>query len=117
MFGLKGPDWVIVALLAGTFVSDTDTLPERMRSLAKASEQYDRLSAQAKDALGKAVRSLEEEQGRQAEPAAQGQEQEGSDVLALVDLARRLGVRTEGKTSDEISDEIARMALAASRSL
>jgi Sec-independent protein translocase protein TatA len=114
MFGLKGPDWVIVALLAGTFVSDTDTLPDRMRSLAKAAEEYDRLSAQAKEALGKAAESLEEEQKRQAQPSAQERNHDGSDAISLVGLAHRLGLKTEGKTADEISDDIARTA--ASRS-
>ena len=114
MYGLKGPDWVIVALLAGTFVSDTDTLPERMRSLAKAIEQYKRLDAQARDALGKAMRSLEAE--RASDHTHEESEPQQSDAVSLVTLAHRLGVKTEGKTQDEIIEEMARMANVASQS-
>jgi hypothetical protein len=113
MFGLKGADWVIVGLLAGSFVSDTDTLPDRMRSLAKSAEQCERLNAQARDALGRAMRELEQAPGQLARGAPEAGEPEGSDTLSLVDLAHRLGLKTEGRTADEITDEMAQMAVSA----
>jgi hypothetical protein len=117
MFGLKGPDWVIVALLAGSFVSDTDTLPQRLKSLEKAVKEYDRLSVQAKEALGRAMKSLEAEEGQAAGLLAEEKERQESDSLTLVDLAHRLGMKTEGRTAEEIADQIALMAVNAARSV
>jgi len=116
VLGLKGPDYFIVALLAGTFISDTDTLPQRMQSLAKAKEQYDHLSAQAREALDRSLRSLEQDSGRSPISKVGSPEPETPGVISLIDLAHKLGVKTEGRTADEIADEIAQMAVKATTS-
>jgi Sec-independent protein translocase protein TatA len=112
---IKGSEWVIVALLAGTFISDPEKLPGTMRSVAKAKEQFDQLSAQAKDALDRAVRNIQEQSGEPAAPVVPSPEPERSDALSLIDLAHRLGVPTEGRTADEIADSIAGMAMKAAQ--
>ena len=112
---IKGSEWVIVALLAGTFINDPEKLPSTLRSVAKAKEQFDQLSAQAKSALDRAVRNAQEKSGEPMAPATPTPESERSDGLSLIDLAHRLGVPTEGRTADEIADSIAGLAMKAAR--
>jgi Sec-independent protein translocase protein TatA len=112
---IKGSEWVLVALLAGSMVSDPDKLPSTMRTVARAKEQFDQLSAQAKDALDRAVRNIEETSGKPMPQGAAKPEPVRSGGLSLIDLARRLGVPTEGRTADEIADSIAQMAVKAAQ--
>ena len=116
MFGLKGADYIIVALVAGTAVSDPDKIPENMRTVQKALDQFNQLSDQAKEALRRSVQSLESESGHPADAAAPAVAKDHSGSLSLIDLAHKLGLRTEGKTEEEIANDIARMAVAAAKS-
>jgi hypothetical protein len=86
-----------------------------MRSVAKAKEQFDQFSAQAKDALDRATRNLEAKGGdAEASPLFLG-EPGIHDSLSLIDLAHRLKVPTEGRTAEEISDSIASLASCATQ--
>ena len=107
---IKGSEWVLVALLAGTFVSDPDKVPDRVRAVAKAVDQVNRLTDQAREALDTAVQQVQKDTGQPVERVFAPKEKK-SDGLSLVDLAHRLGVKTEGRTADEIADDIARMAV------
>ena len=86
-----------------------------MRSLAKAKEQFDQLSAQAKDALDRAVRNLEAEGGDAKASPVPLTESETNGPRSLIDLARRLDVPTEGRTAEEIADSIASRAIHAAQ--
>jgi len=107
---IEGSEWVIVALLAGSFVSDPDKLEDRVRSVAKAVEQFNRLSAQAKKALDRSMKSLEEDKGSGASTPETEGSLEGPEAMTLIDLAHRLGLTTEGKTAEQIADDIAGLA-------
>lgn len=78
-----------------------------MRSVYKAKEQFDQFSAQAKEAMDKAMKNLEAEGAHaKASPVPIG-ESETDGSPSLIDLARRLNVPTEGRTAEEIADSIA----------
>ncbi|MGA1974822.1 MAG: hypothetical protein ABSG92_04235 [Conexivisphaerales archaeon] len=86
-----------------------------MRSVVKTKEQFNQLSAQAKDALDTAVRNLEAEGSDLRASPASYNESEIHGSLSLIDLAHKLKVPTEGRTTEEIADSIASLAVHAAQ--
>jgi hypothetical protein len=112
---IEGTEWVLVGLILGSFVSDPKKVPDRMRSLMKVKEQFDRLSEQAKEAIELSIRDIERETG-QPETFRFGSKEPPEDgTMALLDLAHRLGLKTEGKTAEEISNAIASLPSVSSK--
>lgn len=90
---IVGPEIIVIAIiLVVIFVWGPSKLPEVARSLGRARKEFEEAS-----------RGL-----ITTTAATPGLEDSSSDPL--IEVARKLGVSTEGKTRKEISDEIVRAA-------
>ena len=74
-----------------------------------------RLSGQAKEAFDRAVQNIEDNSASQPARARILPERDGDDSVALITLAHRLGLTTEGRTAKQISGDIAALSLKAAR--
>ena len=89
---LAGLEWIVVGVIVLViFVWGPGKLPEVAKSLGRARKEFEEAS-----------RGL-----TQTTPSPRIEEQ-ASD--SLIDVARKLGIQTEGKTRQEISDEVVRAA-------
>jgi hypothetical protein len=82
-----------------------------VRSVYKAKEQFDQLTAQAKEAMDRAMKNLEAEGADAKASPVLSSESETDGSPSLIDLARRLNVPTEGRTAEKIVDSIASHAV------
>jgi len=81
--------WVIIGIIVVViFLWGPQKIPELARSLGRAKREFD----QASKEVGDSTKSSPERTGDQV----------------LIDTARQLGIETEGKTRDQISQEIVR---------
>lgn len=86
-------EWVIIGVIVIViFLWGPQKIPEIARSLGRAKKEFD----QAAKELGTSV----------AQPQPQAQSKSGDEIL--IETARRLGIQTEGKTREQISEEIVR---------
>ena len=108
---IEGSEWVLVALLAGSMVSDPKKVKDRARTVAKAVEQFNRLSGQAREALDRAVDLAREEDGLPVAPKPEKAAAGDASGMSLIELAHKLGIPTEGRTAEEIANVIAHLAL------
>ena len=93
---IVGYEWVIVGVIVlAVFIWGPGKIPELARSLGRARKEFEDASKSLTSASSASV------PGPRIESV-------GSDPL--VDTARKLGIDTEGKTRQEISDEIVRSA-------
>lgn len=81
---------VIVVIVAVIFLWGPQKIPEIARALGRAKKEFDQASKEAGDIATASPK-----------PAA---EMTGDEML--VETARKLGITTEGKTRDQISQEI-----------
>ncbi len=90
---LQGLEWVAIGVIVVViFVFGPSKLPEVARSLGRARKEFEEASRGITSSTSYTPRI----------------EETPSDPL--IDVARRLGVNTEGKTRQEISDEIVKAA-------
>lgn len=89
---IVGPEIIVIAIiLVVIFVWGPSKLPEVARSLGRARKEF-------------------EEASRGLTTTAATPRLEDSSSDPLIEVARKLGVTTEGKTRKEISDEIVKAA-------
>jgi sec-independent protein translocase protein TatA len=90
---IQGIEWVVIGvIIIVLFLWGPEKLPKMARSLGQAKKEFE-----------KAARGLEEEVSRTT-TMIQSPSQPPTDKL--MEVARSLGISTEGKTREEITKEI-----------
>jgi sec-independent protein translocase protein TatA len=88
-------EWVIIGVIVIViFLWGPQKIPEIARSLGRAKKEFDQATKELSSTA--------------AAPQGQVQPQSKSGDEILIETARRLGIQTEGKTREQISEEIVR---------
>ncbi len=99
--------WVVIAVVAIVFLMwGPKKIPELARSIGLARKEFNNASAglnQTPSAAGVAARTV-------APPAATVRPQVAISGDPLIDTAKKLGIKTEGKSRDEISNSIVELS-------
>jgi len=91
MFSLVGWEWLVILIVAVViFLWGPAKIPELARALGKAKGEFERASKEFEEAA-----KIELEKSSESK----------SDD-ALIETAKKLGISTEGKTREQISQEI-----------
>jgi len=91
VFGLQGWEWIVILIVAIViFLWGPSKIPELARALGKAKGEFERASKEFEEAA-----KIEPEKSSESK----------SDD-ALIEIAKKLGINTEGKTREQISQEI-----------
>jgi sec-independent protein translocase protein TatA len=90
------PEIVIILLVVVVFLFGAKKIPELARSMGRAKAEFDMGQREARRELMETEKS---------DTTSGAQKQEGSKV---VKAAKELGIETEGKTEDELKEEIAK---------
>lgn len=89
---------IIAVVLVALFLWGPQKIPELARALGRARREFDEASREMNDAMaGKTP---------QTSPAPQTMAPEKTGDQILLETARQLGISTEGKTREQISQEI-----------
>ncbi|MEN3048381.1 MAG: twin-arginine translocase TatA/TatE family subunit [Candidatus Caldarchaeales archaeon] len=92
---IQGMEWVIVlAVIAILLLWGPEKIPKIARAIGQARREYERASREITEEIRSAVSEAQPTPSRAQQP----------DVIAI---ARSLGIETEGKTREQIADEIA----------
>jgi sec-independent protein translocase protein TatA len=90
---IQGLEWIIVAVIVLVFfLWGPEKLPKLARSLGQAKREFERASREAEQQISSVTTGISEEIKRQEDQ--------------LLEVARSLGLSTEGKTREQIADEI-----------
>lgn len=91
---IQGLEWIIVAVIVLLFfLWGPEKLPKLARSLGQAKREFDKASKEAEQQITSVTTGINDEIKKQEDQ--------------LLDVARSLGLSTEGKTREQIVDEIA----------
>jgi sec-independent protein translocase protein TatA len=91
--------WIVIGVIVVViFLWGPQKIPDIARALGRAKKEFD----QAQKEVGGMVTSSAS--GESAPPARPAAEMTGDQML--VETARRLGISTEGKTREQVSQEI-----------
>ncbi|MCS6788410.1 MAG: twin-arginine translocase TatA/TatE family subunit [Aigarchaeota archaeon] len=92
---IQGMEWIIVlAVIAILLLWGPEKIPKIARAIGQARREYERASREITDEIRTAVSEGPTSPSRPQQP----------DVIAI---AKSLGIETEGKTREQIADEIA----------
>ena len=94
---VQGMEWIILIAVIVIVLFGAKKLPELARSIGKATGEYEKGKAEAEMEV-KALREKVEKE------LAGG----GSEKDKLVRIAKELGIETEGKSEEELREEIAK---------
>ena len=91
---IGGSEWIIIVFVALILILGTGRLPGAARKLGKAVNEYNR----AKDDIRNGMKDVTEE------PKISGPVESEREKLEI--MARSIGIKTEGKTDDELREII-----------
>ncbi|MCS7094500.1 MAG: twin-arginine translocase TatA/TatE family subunit [Thaumarchaeota archaeon] len=92
---IQGMEWVIVLVVVAILLLwGPEKIPKIARAIGQARREYERASRDLQEELRSGV----------GEPTSLAAPQSSADIISI---ARSLGIETEGKTKDQIADEIA----------
>ena len=97
---IQGMEWIILIAVIVVVLFGAKKLPELARSIGKATGEYEKGKAEAEMEI-KALR----EKLEKAKAEASSEETEKDK---LVRIAKELGIETEGKSKQELREEIAK---------
>jgi sec-independent protein translocase protein TatA len=97
--GFQGAEWIIILIII-LIIFGPSKLPQLARGLGQAIREFRKASAGIYD----------EEPIREEKGGARRSEKSRVDDETLYRLAEKLGVETEGKSRDELVDEVVRKA-------
>lgn len=90
---IQGLEWIIVAVIVLVFfLWGPEKLPKLARSLGQAKKEFEKASKEAEQQITSITSGVSEEVKKQEDQ--------------LLEVARSLGLSTEGKTREQIADEI-----------
>ena len=90
---IQGLEWIVVLVVVLVlFLWGPEKLPKLARSVGQAKKEFE-----------KASREFQEELTRPSTPSSS----QGGGSADIIHIARSLGIETEGKTREQIADEIA----------
>ena len=88
---IEGVEWIFVAVIVIVLILwDPSKIPKIAKALGEAKREFEKASIELRQEVIRAGLEASDEK--------------------LIDVARSLGITTEGKTKDEISEEILRRA-------
>src|SRR5512147_1179804 len=97
---LEGWEWIIIGVVAIVIIMwGPAKIPQFARALGQAKGEFSKASKEFKDAATQTETATT--QTAKSEPAALKTKDE-----MLIDTAQKLGIPTEGKTREQLSDEI-----------
>lgn len=97
---VQGMEWVILLVVIVVVLFGAKKLPELARSIGKATGEFEKGRAEAEAEVQRLKQRLKE-----------GKLTEEEEEEKLVKIARELGIETEGKTKEELKEEIAKAML------
>ena len=102
---IQGLEWiVIIVIVVVLFIWGPEKLPKLARSFGQAKREFEKASREVERATSVESHVKEAILTPSQPPAQQPQESTQSDQL--LEAARVLGISTEGKTREEIANEI-----------
>ncbi len=101
--GLRGTEWIIIAVIIVFVLFGTKKLPELAKSIGRATGEFEK----GKLEVAKEIKAI------QAEPP-QPTVSTTSDQEKLLKAAKELGIPTEGKTEAQLREEISRAIIESS---
>lgn len=132
---IEGTEWIIIGvIIVALLVFGPEKIPELAKSIGKAKGEFDKASREATSVVNMAMKSIDEQAKETTSqfkvsapspslpsppappaslpaggtPAVQVPGTDASDPL--IELAHKLGISTEGKTKEEISQAILQKA-------
>ncbi|MCS7118208.1 MAG: twin-arginine translocase TatA/TatE family subunit [Thaumarchaeota archaeon] len=92
---IQGMEWVIVLVVVAILLLwGPDKIPKIARAIGQARREYEKASRDVQEEFRSVI----------SETPAPATSQPSSDIITI---AKSLGIETEGKTRDQIADEIA----------
>ena len=99
-------EWIVIGVIVVViFLWGPTKIPELARSFGRAKKEFDNAKKEAESSVASLVTSSPQPAATQPPPAVQPAQPSSSDDI-LLQTARRLGISTEGKTKQQISEEI-----------
>ena len=95
-FNISGSEWMIIIFVALVLILGTGKLPGAARKMGKAVNEYNK----AKNEIQEQIKDVTDEVPKISGPVETEREK-------LEMIAKSAGVKTEGKTDDEIRESIA----------
>ncbi len=92
---LQGSEWLIVIVIVVVLIFGANKIPDLAKSLGRASGEFQKGKVESEQEVAR----LKAQGAQPAQPAE-------SDHDKLMRSAKELGVSTEGKTDDEIREEV-----------
>jgi sec-independent protein translocase protein TatA len=94
---IQGLEWIVVLVVVLVlFLWGPEKLPKLARAVGQAKREFE-----------KASREFQEELTRPSTPSSSQSSSQGGGSADIIQIARSLGIETEGKTREQIADEIA----------
>lgn len=91
---IMGIEWIIIIILVVIFlIWGPSKIPELARSLGKAKKEFQKAMKEAEEIKEQALSSVDAQELKK-------------DVDMLMDIAKKLGVPTEGRTKAEIYNDV-----------
>lgn len=91
---IVGVEWIIIIILVVIFlVWGPSKIPELARSLGKAKKEFQKAMKEAEEIKDQALSTVDVQELKK-------------DVDALIDMAKKLGIPTEGRTRTEIYNDV-----------
>jgi sec-independent protein translocase protein TatA len=107
---LEGWEWLIIGVVAIVIIMwGPAKIPEFARALGRAKGEFSKASKEFNDAATATPNATSASTPAKTAPSTSAQNLRNRDEM-LLDTARSLGIATEGKTREQISEEIAAKA-------
>jgi len=108
---LSGWEWIIIGIIAVVVILwGPGKIPEFARALGRAKGEFDQATKEFNDAATKPIRSTVQNTAQSVPanniPTSKNGDASDKSDDALVRIAKRLGITTEGKTRAQIAAEI-----------
>lgn len=105
---VAGLEWVIIGIiLVILIIWGPSQIPKIARAFGQAKKEFEKASKEAEGSV-KEMREMTEEAVKPFKETIKNMTQEISNVeMDLLRIAKQLGIKTEGKTGEQIASEIA----------